>query len=105
MENQVAKVIHREREGIPRVYANQIQFAKTPFDLRLTFGEIIEVSEDTILIEDRAVITLGWAKVKNLAEFLQKKVEEFESLNGPISEAKLAPDVAHINDSIGPIVQ
>jgi hypothetical protein len=55
-------VIHREKPDMQRVYSNIVTGAQTCWGFRLTFGEITQVSETEVVVEDRVVVTLGWSQ-------------------------------------------
>lgn len=76
------------KNGVSRVYANNLNMAHTEYDVRLCFGEIIEVT-DRILIEDRVVVTMAHHELKRLAGYLQRWVEMFEAKNGSIEAPEL----------------
>jgi hypothetical protein len=71
--------------------------ASTSFDIRLMLGEIAEVSDDKIIVEQRVQVAMTWIEAKILADFLRANVEAYESLNGPLKPPKnlekiLAPE-------------
>ena len=55
---QTRKIEFKTPEGMPRVYANNVSMASTRFDLRIVFGEVMELSEDKIIVENRAQVTV-----------------------------------------------
>ena len=84
-------------EGLFRTYTNNVQLATTSFDIRLVFGEVHEVLEDKIVIEQRAQVTMSWVEAKILADFLRANIEAHEHLNGSLKLPKnpdkvIAPD-------------
>jgi hypothetical protein len=60
-------------EDFISVYANIVEMHRTPFDLRLTFGEIESISP-RLWIEDRVAVTLSWQEAKRLALYLALQV-------------------------------
>ena len=88
-------------EGICRVYSNNIQLASTSFDVRVVFGQVGEVSDEKVTVDQLAQVTLSWAEAKILGEFLTANIKAFEDLNGPIRLPKnvekiVAPDSSHM---------
>jgi hypothetical protein len=71
-------------EGMTRIYSNNVLLAATRFDLRILFGEIVDITEDTAVIENRVQVTMTWLEAKLLADFLTANIKEFEDINGPL---------------------
>jgi hypothetical protein len=74
--------------GVLRFYSNNVQLATTSFDVRMIFGEVIEVKPDKAIIEQNVQITMSWLEAKVLADFLQANIKALEELNGPIKLPK-----------------
>jgi hypothetical protein len=55
------------------VYADIVEMHHTPFDVRLTFGEIESISP-RLWIEDRVAVTLSWQEAKRLVLHLALQV-------------------------------
>jgi hypothetical protein len=83
-------VIHREKPDMQRVYSNIVTGAQTCWDFRLTFGEITQVSETEVVVEDRVVVTLGWSQAKVLRDFLAESIATIEGINGEIKPVLLS---------------
>ncbi len=75
-----------EKDGLKRCYANHFMLAQTGYDLRLTFGEIIDVTGAMVTVEQRAQVTLSWLEAKNLSQWLQSTIANHEEDNGLIKE-------------------
>ena len=71
-------------EGMPMYYSNHFQIGNTVFDLRVVFGEVVNVTNDEISIRLGAQVTMTWLQAKALAAGIQAYVDEFEEQNGPI---------------------
>ncbi len=71
-------------EGLLRTYANNVSMSATRFDLKLLFGEVIEVTDEKAIIETRVQVTVDWLEAKLLADFLAANIKAFEELNGPL---------------------
>jgi hypothetical protein len=83
-------------EGLKRVYSNTCGTQHTPTDIRITFGEVTEVSQHLITVENRVVVTVPWSHAAELIRLLQAHVAAHEEANGPIGQPKcgiLAPPV------------
>jgi hypothetical protein len=74
--------------GIIHTYCNNVQLASTSFDVRLMLGEVSEVSDDKVIVEQRVQVAMTWIEAKTIADFLRANVEEYEKLNGPLTMPK-----------------
>jgi hypothetical protein len=79
--------------GIVRVYANNVQMASTSFDIRVLFGQVNEVSDDKVVVDQQVQVTMTWLEAKILAEFLLANIKVHEELNGPLKLPKNADTV------------
>ena len=77
-------------DGIFRTYANHHQLGWTGYDVRILFGELVEVTGDKLVIEQSAHVTMSWPQAKLLLLSLQNLIGQFEKLNGTI-EPKEVP--------------
>lgn len=75
-------------------YANNVQIGWTYYDLRMMFGEVVEVLPEKIVIEQRAQITVSYLQAKVLVHLLSQAVAKHESIFG---EIKLTPDMFGVN--------
>ena len=76
-------------EGIFRTYSNHHRFGWTGYDVRLLFGELVEVSSNEYIIEETAHITMSWIQAKYLLQNLQNLIQKYEAENGPIQPIKV----------------
>jgi hypothetical protein len=74
--------------GLFRVYSNNVQMGTTSFDVRVLFGQIGEVLEDKVMVDQLVQVTMTWPEAKILADFLQANVKAHEELNGPLQLPK-----------------
>jgi hypothetical protein len=74
----------RPKDGIPCIYTNHIRIGQTVYDIRITFGEITEVTEERFEVTERMQVTMSWLEAKILSEFLSSNIRVFEERNGPI---------------------
>ena len=77
------------QDGVFTTYANNLQVGWTAFDVRLLFGEVVDVDEKTVTIEQRAHVTLSWLEAKTLHSLLSGLIERYEEGNGPIAQPKV----------------
>ena len=78
-------------DGLVKVYSNNVQMATTSFDVRVLFGQVAEVSDEKLVIDQRVELTMTWLEAKILADFLQANIKSYEDLNGEIKLPKV-PD-------------
>ena|SRR5258708_40265884 len=71
-------------DGIFRTYTNHHMIGWTGYDVRLVFGELVEVTDDKLIIEQTAHITMSWPQAKVLLASLQDLIGKYEKLNGSI---------------------
>ena len=96
----VRRMVYVEpKEGVHRAYANNVQAAQTIFDVRIIFGELINVTDEEIVIEQRVQVTMSWAELKIVNDFLAQHIKAFEDKNGPI---KIPTAVANPLQPSGP---
>ena len=65
-------------------YANHIGVQTTPWDIKLTFGEIVALRPDKIAVKETGSITISPEQAKALVPLLEQQLKVYESLNGPI---------------------
>jgi hypothetical protein len=75
-------------DGLRTVYCNNVQMSSTSFDIRMLFGEIAEVLDDKVVVDQRVQVTMTWLEAKFLADFLQANIKAYEDLNGPVKLPK-----------------
>jgi hypothetical protein len=80
-------------EGMVRAYANNVAMASTSFDIRLLFGEVSEIMQDKVIVDQNVQITMTWLEAKVLADFLRVNIDAHENLNGPIKVPKNLPKI------------
>jgi hypothetical protein len=68
--------------GMLRVYSNNFAMASTSFDVRLLFGEVAEIQDDKVMVDQNVQVTMTWLEAKILADFLQANVKAHEEING-----------------------
>jgi hypothetical protein len=68
--------------GMIRVYSNNFAMGSTSFDIRLIFGEVAEIKDDKVIVDQNVQVTMTWLEAKMLADFLQVNIKAHEDLNG-----------------------
>jgi Protein of unknown function (DUF3467) len=89
-------------QGLFSVYANNVQMATTSFDVRVVFGQVAEVLEDKVMVDQVAQVTMTWLEAKILADFLQANINAHEDLNGPLKLPKNPPKIV-VPQTFGPL--
>lgn len=75
----------------PTLYANSVQIAFSPFDIRLLLGTIEEADENKLVTKVSAKIYMSFVHAKIFADTLNTQLAKIESTFGPITlPAKLA---------------
>jgi hypothetical protein len=70
-------------EEFTSLYANNIRFEATVYDLKLVFGETDQMS-GTEIVQQHTAITIPWALVKVCSHFLRVNFEINEMINGKV---------------------
>jgi hypothetical protein len=81
-------------DGMLITYANNIHYGFTAGDMRLVFGELIDMQKGKATVEQRAQITFSWLTAKVISTMLKALIEEHEKLFGPIN---VPPAMLEIN--------
>lgn len=81
--NVVVKENFERAEDFISLYANNIQFEQSAFDLKLIFGEL-DQSQGKVRVEQHSSVTIPWAQAKLLMFYLQVNISLFELENGKI---------------------
>ncbi len=76
-------------EGRLITYANNVVWGVTSYDVRLVFGELIELQDQKATVEQRVQVTMSWLQAKQLATLLHEKVKAYEEKNGVIDTSML----------------
>jgi hypothetical protein len=89
--------------GLPLIYTNHFMVGHTVFDLRVIFGEVTDVTDQSVEVTQRAHVTMSWLEAKALAESLAVYVKDYETRNGPI-KTEFTPVVNPVMPDIPKIV-
>jgi Protein of unknown function (DUF3467) len=90
-------LIEEPEEGVFQTYANVVNMNWTLYDVRIRFGELIQVPDDDRptwenqhgVILARAAVTIPWHQAKLLRDLLDGVLGNYEALNGPLKRIKL----------------
>jgi len=82
-------------DGMFFTYANHLQIGFTHFDVRLVFGEVVDVEQGSVSVEQRAQVTLSWGQAKLLQHILGDVLKNHEAAQG---EIKLPPGMTDLQD-------
>src|SRR5713226_8225028 len=84
--------LQEPEDGVFETYANVVNMNWTLTDVRLRFGELIQVPDDDrptwenqhgILLE-RAAVTIPWFQAKILRDLLDGVLKNYETINGEL---------------------
>jgi len=78
-----AAVELRRNEDFVTLYANNIQFEATEWDIRLVFGEL-DIHDGKVAVEQHTGMNIPWLQAKLLLLYLGIQVAVNEKINGPI---------------------
>lgn len=73
-----------ELDDVVPVYANNVRFEMTAWDLRLLFGQLMPNSEGKGQVDWHTDVTLPWAQAKLMHLYLGMNVIVYERENGKI---------------------
>jgi hypothetical protein len=93
---KVEYVVPDPEGGLFTAYANDTKLAYTNYDVRMVFGEVVDVLPDKIIVEQRAQVTISYLHAKFLIHALNQAVLQYEAVFG---EIKLPQEVADLNFS------
>lgn len=80
----VAELEHYRVPDFTQVYANSAGFGINFFDLSIVFGQIVSPSNDSMLIEDKIVVTMSIEHARALMLALQDTLATYEKTHGQI---------------------
>ncbi len=83
------KEIRTRGEDFVTDYSNTIHIRITPYDFAITFGQIVEVDEEKISIDDRVRIMMSPQHAMSFCKVLEGQIEEYLRRHaGPEKEVK-----------------
>jgi hypothetical protein len=78
-------------DGVFSVYSNHAGLSGTMSDVRIMFGELMDVTPERVRVLQRVHVMVSWLQAKAMARLLQDYVDSYEKLNGPLAPPKLEP--------------
>jgi hypothetical protein len=83
------------------VYANFTRFEPTVWDLKFTFGEVVEQSDQGGVVENHTAVSMAWPAAKVMALYLVLNLAIHEHKHGviKISDTVMQPDIRHLAES------
>lgn len=78
-------------ENFVRFYANNIQVNFTQWDMRITFGQIVDDPNGKLMIEEQASVVMSLQHAKAAIHILAQSFAEFENRVGKIPLVQLNP--------------
>ena len=79
----------------PAIYANNVSLRTNLWDIRMEFGEVVEASEERLLIRDTVTVLMSPQHARIFAELLARHIRDYEAKFGPIPRP---PDEASENE-------
>ncbi len=75
----------KQLDDVVPVYANNVRFEMTAWDLRILFGQLMPSSEGKGLVDWHTDVTLPWAQAKLMHLYLGMNLMLYERENGRIN--------------------
>ena len=75
------------QDGLPHsYYSNSVKVIATLWDIRMLFGEIQDIDEESkkMTVNHRSTITMAWPHVKAFFNLLGERIGDYEKKFGPI---------------------
>lgn len=67
-----------------RVYANSARISATPWDIQITFGQVIGAEKGSPTVLDSMTAILSPPQAKAFGELLRKIMDDYEAQFGPV---------------------
>ena len=77
---------HKQSADHIGLYANNAQVTGTYFDFQVSFGEILEATEQALLTEDRVTVKMSPQLAKRLLVILAEHIRKYEETFGEIPQ-------------------
>jgi hypothetical protein len=78
------KIEYKDAPNMSSVYSNNVFLRLTPWDIQLTFGDILSGDQTTLLVENRLRVYLSPQTAKALSKALMASVQQYEAQIGEI---------------------
>ena len=73
------------KDGAPFLYANYVQVQPTQYDIRIVFGEVVDVNDTRVVVQKRANVTVSWLEANVLQQILATQLQKYQEKNGPLN--------------------
>ena len=83
-QTQDRKVTRVGLEETPTIYCNNVETRVSPWDFRLTFGEVLEVTEDSLSVKTKAIVYMSPEHAKAFTQVMLSNIAEYERSIGRI---------------------
>jgi len=84
-ETSEAATHNNELDDIIPVYANNVRFEMTAWDLRILFGQLMPISEGKGMVDWHTDVTIPWSQAKLMHLYLGINLALYERENGKIT--------------------
>src|SRR6266567_8546255 len=84
-QNAEAETENDDLDDVVPVYANNVRFEMTAWDLRLLFGQLMPISEGKGQVDWHTDVTVPWAQAKLMHLYLGINLTLYERENGKIT--------------------
>lgn len=68
----------------PTIYSNSVSLKVTPWDFKMTFGELIDATQDPIEVDEKVVVYMSPQHTKAFTAVLVNNLAEYEKAVGKI---------------------
>jgi len=83
-KRQQPEMESRQAPEFRSLYSNNIHLRMLPWDIQLTFGEILSADESKVVVESRVAVNLSPQTAKSLLKVLAGIVQRYEAQIGEI---------------------
>ena len=83
-EQAANRVRATNTEPVPTYYVNNVRVRTSIFDMKMEVGHIVDVKDDTLLVENQAVLIMSPQHAKSLSSLLTRRIAHSERLFGKI---------------------
>jgi hypothetical protein len=85
------KITFVEKGPVPSIYANNAQVRVLPWDIRIDFGEVSEITGGEFVVERKAYITMSPTHAKAFLKVLEDDLSNYEKQFGKIWQPTQPP--------------
>ena len=65
---------------VPTFYANNTQVAISPYDLRLTFGQVVDSTDQGVTIDPQTIVMMSLDHAKAVRDLLIKQLDKYDEV-------------------------